>query len=228
MRTLLQSFPTVIKSAFNTVNKIFLVMLLIPIVMVIWSCTQNQPTQSENEQTKPIQGETKGGNPMVIMSTSLGDIKMELYQDKAPITVQNFLSYVNDGFFDGTIFHRVIPNFMVQGGGFTQDMQQKPTKAPIKNEADNGLKNDVGTIAMARTGVVDSASSQFFINQADNDFLNHGSRDFGYAVFGKVVEGMDVVNKIAGVKTGRLGPFQDVPLEPVLINSVRVVESPGK
>lgn len=228
MRTLLQSFPTVIKSAFNTVNKIFLVMLLIPIVMVIWSCTQNQPTQSENEQTKPIQGETKGGNPMVIMSTSLGDIKMELYQDKAPITVQNFLSYVNDGFFDGTIFHRVIPNFMVQGGGFTQDMQQKPTKAPIKNEADNGLKNDVGTIAMARTGVVDSATSQFFINQADNDFLNHGSRDFGYAVFGKVVEGMDVVNKIAGVKTGRLGPFQDVPLEPVLINSVRVVESPGK
>jgi peptidyl-prolyl cis-trans isomerase A (cyclophilin A) len=228
MRTLLQSFPIVIKSAFNTVNKIFLVMLLIPIVMVIWSCTQNQPTQSENEQTKPIQGETKGGNPMVIMSTSLGDIKMELYQDKAPITVQNFLSYVNDGFFDGTIFHRVIPNFMVQGGGFTQDMQQKPTKAPIKNEADNGLKNDVGTIAMARTGVVDSATSQFFINQADNDFLNHGSRDFGYAVFGKVVEGMDVVNKIAGVKTGRLGPFQDVPLEPVLINSVRVVESPGK
>ena len=228
MRTLLQSFPTVIKSAFNTVNKIFLVMLLIPIVMVIWSCTQNQPTQSENEQTKPIQGETKGGNPMVIMSTSLGDIKMELYQDKAPITVQNFLSYVNDGFFDGTIFHRVIPNFMVQGGGLTQDMQQKPTKAPIKNEADNGLKNDVGTIAMARTGVVDSATSQFFINQADNDFLNHGSRDFGYAVFGKVVEGMDVVNKIAGVKTGRLGPFQDVPLEPVLINSVRVVESPGK
>jgi peptidyl-prolyl cis-trans isomerase A (cyclophilin A) len=228
MRTLLQSFPTVIKSAFNTVNKIFLVMLLIPIVMVIWSCTQNQPTQSENEQTKPIQGETKGGNPMVIMSTSLGDIKMELYQDKAPITVQNFLSYVNDGFFDGTIFHRVIPNFMVQGGGFTQDMQQKPTKAPIKNEADNGLKNDVGTIAMARTGVVDSATSQFFMNQADNDFLNHGSRDFGYAVFGKVVEGMDVVNKIAGVKTGRLGPFQDVPLEPVLINSVRVVESHGK
>jgi len=228
MRTLLQSFPTVIKSAFNTVNKIFLVMLLIPIVMVIWSCTQNQPTQSENEQTKPIQGETKGGNPMVIMSTSLGDIKMELYQDKAPITVQNFLSYVNDGFFDGTIFHRVIPNFMVQGGGLTQDMQQKPTKAPIKNEADNGLKNDVGTIAMARTGVVDSATSQFFINQADNDFLNHGSRDFGYAVFGKVVEGMDVVNKIAGVKTGRLGPFQDVPLEPVLINSVRVVESHGK
>lgn len=165
---------------------------------------------------------------MVMMSTSLGDIKIELYQDKAPITVQNFLSYVNDGFFDGTIFHRVIPNFMVQGGGFTQDMQQKPTKAPIKNEADNGLKNDVGTIAMARTGVVDSATSQFFINQADNDFLNHGSRDFGYAVFGKVVEGMDVVNKIAGVKTGRLGPFQDVPLEPVLINSVRVVESHGK
>ncbi|MBI2485544.1 MAG: peptidyl-prolyl cis-trans isomerase [Deltaproteobacteria bacterium] len=196
--------------------------------MVILSCTQNQTTQSEKKQTKQIQSETKGGNSMVIMSTSLGDIKIELYQDKAPITVQNFLSYVNDGFFDDTIFHRVIPNFMIQGGGFTQDMKQKPTKAPIKNEADNGLKNDAGTISMARTGVVDSATSQFFINQADNDFLNHSSRDFGYAVFGKVVEGMDVVNKIAGVNTGRLGPFQDVPLEPVVINSVRLVESERK
>lgn len=165
---------------------------------------------------------------MVMMSTSLGDIKIELYQDKAPITVQNFLSYVNEGFFDGTIFHRVIPNFMIQGGGFTHDMQQKPTKGPIKNEADNGLKNDTGTIAMARTGVVDSATSQFFINQAANDFLNHGPRDFGYAVFGKVVEGMDVVNKIAGVQTGRVGSFQDVPVEPVVIISVRVVGSETK
>ncbi len=165
---------------------------------------------------------------MVIMSTSVGDIKIELYQDKAPITVENFLSYANEGFFDGTIFHRVIPNFMIQGGGFSQDMQQKPTNAPIKNEADNGLKNDAGTIAMARTGDVDSATSQFFINHRDNDFLNHGSRDFGYAVFGKVVEGMDVVNKIAGVKTGRLGSFQDVPLEPVVIKSVHVVKSEEK
>jgi peptidyl-prolyl cis-trans isomerase A (cyclophilin A) len=117
---------------------------------------------------------------------------------------------------------------MIQGGGFTQDMQQKPTKPPIKNEADNGLKNETGTISMARTSVVDSATSQFFINLINNDFLNHGSRDFGYAVFGKVVEGLDVVNKIAGVKTGNRGPFQDVPLEPVVIKSVRVVESERK
>jgi peptidyl-prolyl cis-trans isomerase A (cyclophilin A) len=228
MKTLLQSFPRRLKSVFNTINKIFIVTLLIPIVLVIGSCTQNQSNQGEKKQTKQIQNETKGGNPMVMMSTSLGDIKIELYQDKAPITVQNFLSYVNEEFFDGTIFHRVIPNFMIQGGGFTHDMQQKPTKGPIKNEADNGLKNDTGTIAMARTGVVDSATSQFFINQAANDFLNHGPRDFGYAVFGKVVEGMDVVNKIAGVQTGRVGSFQDVPVEPVVIISVRVVGSETK
>ncbi|HWP93721.1 MAG TPA: peptidylprolyl isomerase [Thermodesulfobacteriota bacterium] len=158
------------------------------------------------------------------MTTSLGDIKIELYPDKAPITVENFLSYAKDGFYNGTIFHRVIPGFMIQGGGFTPNMEQKPTKSPIKNEADNGLKNEPGTIAMARTSVVDSATSQFFINQVDNQFLNHGSRDFGYAVFGKVVEGMDVVNKIAQVKTGRVGPFQDVPLEPVVIESVKIVE----
>ncbi|MGE5444301.1 MAG: peptidylprolyl isomerase [Ignavibacteriales bacterium] len=171
---------------------------------------------------------SKGGNPVVIMSTSMGDIKIELYPDKAPETVKNFLSYVNDKFYDGTIFHRVIPGFMIQGGGFTPDMKQKPTKAPIKNEADNGLKNDTGTIAMARTSVVDSATSQFFINLVDNDFLNHGDRDFGYAVFGKVVEGMDVVRKIAGVKTTNRGPFQDVPVEPVVIKSVRVVGQEGK
>jgi peptidyl-prolyl cis-trans isomerase A (cyclophilin A) len=171
---------------------------------------------------------SKGGNPVVIMSTSIGDIKIEMYPDKAPETVKNFLSYTNNKFYDGTIYHRVIPGFMIQGGGFTPDMKQKPTKAPIKNEADNGLKNDTGTIAMARTSVVDSATSQFFINLVDNDFLNHGARDFGYAVFGKVVEGMDVVRKIAEVKTGNRGPFQDVPVEPVVIKSVRVVEQEGK
>jgi peptidyl-prolyl cis-trans isomerase A (cyclophilin A) len=228
MKTFLQGLPAGLRSLFKTLNITFILMLLVPIVMVIWSCTQNQPNDSQKEQTKPIESEAKGGNPMVIMSTSFGDIKIELYQDEAPITVQNFLSYAEDGFFDGTIFHRVIPNFMIQGGGFTQDMQQKPTKAPIKNEADNGLRNDTGTIAMARTAVVDSATSQFFINQANNDFLNHGSRDFGYAVFGRVVEGMDVVNKIAGVKTGGVGHFQDVPLEAVVINSVRVMKSHEK
>ncbi|MGH7909452.1 MAG: peptidylprolyl isomerase [Thermodesulfobacteriota bacterium] len=178
---------------------------------------------SENRKS-----DTQGGNPMVIMSTSMGDIKIELYPDKAPETVKNFLAYANDKFYDGTIFHRVIPGFMIQAGGFTPEMQQKATKPPIKNEASNGLKNDTGTIAMARTSVVDSATSQFFINLTDNDFLNHGNRDFGYAVFGKVVEGMNVVNKIAGVKTGNQGMQRDVPLKPVAIESVRVIETEGK
>lgn len=246
MKTMsLQHESNRLKLGYITINKA-LILLLIPIAMFILGCEQNQTKQSEPEQSERLKSEqkqveqeiseekqsetieVKGGNPMVVLSTSMGDIKIELYQDKAPITVQNFLAYINEGFFNGTIFHRVIPNFMIQGGGFTQDMQQKPTKAPIKNEADNGLKNDVGTISMARTGVVDSATSQFFINHRDNEFLNHSSRDFGYAVFGKVVEGMDVVNKIAGVKTGSLGAFQDVPIEPVVIKSVRVVESEGK
>lgn len=173
-------------------------------------------------------GKSKGGNPVVIMSTSMGEIKIELYPDKAPETVKNFLSYVNDRFYDNTIFHRVIPGFMIQVGGFTPDMKQKPTKAPIKNEANNGLRNNAGTIAMARTSVIDSATSQFFINLVDNDFLNHSTRDFGYAVFGKVVEGMDVVRKIGGVRTGNRGQFQDVPVEPVIVKSAHVVEQEGK
>jgi len=155
----------------------------------------------------------------------MGDIKVELYEKEAPETVKNFLSYVTDGFFDGTIFHRVIPGFMVQGGGFTPDMEQKGTKAQIKNEAANGLKNDNGTLAMARTNVVDSATSQFFINVKDNDFLNHqGQANFGYCVFGKVTEGLDIVQQIEGVATGRKGMNDDVPLEPVFINSATVVD----
>jgi len=164
---------------------------------------------------------------MVLMKTSLGDIKIELFDDKAPVTVKNFLAYVNDRFYDGTIFHRVIPNFMIQGGGYDKDLQQKPTKPPIKNEANNGLKNQVGTIAMARTSVVDSATSQFFINVKDNAFLDHRDETpagFGYAVFGKVVEGMDVVMKIAQVPTQRVGMHEAVPKEPVIIQSVRVVD----
>jgi cyclophilin family peptidyl-prolyl cis-trans isomerase len=163
---------------------------------------------------------------VVLLSTSMGDIKVELYEKEAPETVKNFLSYVTDGFFDGTIFHRVIPGFMVQGGGFTPDMAQKETKAQIKNEATNGLKNDNGTLAMARTNVVDSATSQFFINVKDNDFLNHqGQANFGYCVFGKVVEGLDIVQQIEGVATGRKGGHDDVPLEPVTINSATVIDS---
>jgi peptidyl-prolyl cis-trans isomerase A (cyclophilin A) len=159
----------------------------------------------------------KENSNVVILTTSLGEIKLELDAEKAPISTENFLGYVDDGFYDGTIFHRVISGFMIQGGGMTADMNQKSTKAPIKNEADNGLKNDRGTIAMARTADVNSATAQFFINHKDNDFLNHGSRDFGYAVFGRVIEGMDVVDKIAAVPT-RGG---DVPTETVLIESAR-------
>lgn len=164
------------------------------------------------------------------MSTSMGDIKVELYEKEAPETVKNFLSYVNDKFYDGTIFHRVIAGFMIQGGGFTPDMQQKATKPPIKNESSNGLKNDTYTLAMARTSVPDSATSQFFINVKSNDFLNKASAQdgVGYAVFGKVIEGMDVINKIEKVQTGRKGMHGDVPIEPVVINSVTVISAGGK
>ncbi len=159
---------------------------------------------------------------MVVFSTTHGDITIELNDAEAPKSVANFLQYVEDGHFDGTIFHRVIPNFMIQGGGFTEDMSQKATRAPIENEADNGLKNERGTLAMARTSDINSATSQFFINLTDNDFLNHGGRDFGYAVFGRVTDGMEVVDKIAAVKTGSHGGHQDVPVEPVTITGARV------
>jgi peptidyl-prolyl cis-trans isomerase A (cyclophilin A) len=159
---------------------------------------------------------------MITIQTNHGDIKVELFDDKAPITCENFRQYIKDGFFDGTIFHRVIPNFMIQGGGFDADMRQKPTRAPIKNEADNGETNDRGTLAMARTMQVDSATAQFFINLKDNDFLNHGGRDFGYAVFGRVTDGMDVVDAIAGVETGNHGGHQDVPVETVSITRVTI------
>jgi len=156
----------------------------------------------------------------VKLETSKGDIVLQLDGDKAPITVENFIGYVNDGFYDGTIFHRVIDGFMVQGGGFTEQMEQKSTKAQIKNEADNGLKNHRGSIAMARTQVVDSASSQFFINLVDNSFLNFSSptpSGYGYAVFGEVVEGLEIVDEIAKVATGMRNGHQDVPTEAITI-----------
>ena len=161
---------------------------------------------------------------MITISTSHGDIVVELFEETAPISCENFRQYATDGFFADTIFHRVIPNFMIQGGGMTADMSQKETRDSIKNEADNGEKNLRGTLAMARTQVVDSASSQFFINLSDNDFLNHGPRDYGYAVFGKVTDGMDIVDKIAAVATGNQGGHQDVPFEAVTINSVSVAD----
>lgn len=168
------------------------------------------------------------GNPTVVMSTNMGDIHIELAEDKAPKTVANFLGYVEDKHYDGTVFHRVISNFMIQGGGFTEDMRQKKTKAPVQNEADNGLGNKRGTIAMARTSAPHSATSQFFINVVDNDFLNFKSKNsngWGYAVFGTVVKGMDVADKIRAVPTGPAGPFRrDAPRETVVINSVRVLK----
>jgi len=176
-------------------------------------------------------GREKGQSKiMVVMETSKGTIRIELDAEKAPVTVANFLRYVDEKFYDGTVFHRVIDGFMIQGGGFHPDMTQKPTHGPIKNEAGNGLRNLRGTVAMARTSAVDSATSQFFINLADNAFLDHKDNTpsgYGYAVFGKVVAGMDVVDAIAKVATHAMGPFKDVPVEPVVIKSVRREQSPA-
>jgi len=179
---------------------------------------------AEKPATAPTQKGKKVSNPIVIIETSKGPIEAELYADKAPITVKNFMAYVDDKFFDGTIFHRVINNFMIQGGGFTPDMKQKDTKAPIKNEATNGLKNTRGTLAMARTNVVDSATAQFFINHKDNDFLDNsgtGPQTYGYAVFGKVTKGLETVDAIATVPTKNAGFMQDVPADPITIKSIR-------
>jgi peptidyl-prolyl cis-trans isomerase B (cyclophilin B) len=162
---------------------------------------------------------------VVKLTTNFGDITLELYDEKAPITVANFLQYVNNGFYENVIFHRIINGFMIQGGGFDINMKQKATLDEIKNEADNGLSNDNYTIAMARTSIPDSASSQFFINVADNDFLNHTAptaSGWGYCVFGKVIEGMDVVEKIKAVKTGSKAGHRDVPLEPVIIEKATI------
>lgn len=153
----------------------------------------------------------------VVIETNMGQIEVELNAEKAPLSVANFIQYMESGYYNGTIFHRVIKDFMVQGGGFDKHMQKKTTLPAIKNEAKNGLRNDRGTLAMARTGVVDSATSQFFINQKDNDFLNHGGRDYGYAVFGKVTKGMDVVDAIARVRT----KARDVPVNPIILKNVR-------
>jgi peptidyl-prolyl cis-trans isomerase A (cyclophilin A) len=158
---------------------------------------------------------------MIRFETSLGDFTVELFEKEAPQSVENFLRYIDDGFFDGTIFHRIVPGFVIQGGGFTEDMSQKKTHAPVKNEADNGLKNKRGSLSMARTNDINSATSQFFVNLKDNDFLDHSRGNFGYAVFAKVTEGMDVVDKIAAVGTGRKKGFDDVPVEAVIMKSVR-------
>ena len=179
-----------------------------------------------------VSSEVLAADPQVEVKTNAGTVVIELYPEKAPTTVENFLQYARDGFFDGTIFHRVIPGFMIQGGGFTADFKQKPTRAPIRNEAENGLKNTIGTVAMARTSDPHSATAQFFINVADTpnlDFRFPTQEGYGYCVFGKVVKGMDVVQRIAKVETG-LGPppYRDVPVKPIVIESVRVLDGAAK
>ena len=174
-----------------------------------------------------LSGLAAAANPQVEFKTNVGSFVVELYADKAPATVDNFLRYVNDGFYQGTIFHRVIPGFVVQGGGFTKDYQQKPTREPVKNEAANGLKNVTATLAMARTNDPHSATAQFFINLKDNDFLDHRApnpREYGYTVFGRVVKGMDVVQKIAAIPTGAGGPFPaEVPQQTVIVEETKVL-----
>jgi len=169
--------------------------------------------------------------PRVELKTSMGTIVIELNPERAPATVKNFLQYVEDGHYDGTVFHRVIPKFMIQTGGFTPEFKEKPTRAPVRNEADNGLKNTTGTVAMARRSDPHSATAQFFINVADNPFLDFRyptQQGYGYSVFGRVVDGMDVVRRISGVATGAgPGPHRDVPLQPVVIERARVLEGPG-
>ena len=162
---------------------------------------------------------------MVRFETSHGSFTIELFPKEAPVTVENFLKYVDDGFFDGTIFHRIVPGFVIQGGGLTADFDNKATRDPIQNEAKNGLKNGRGWLSMARTSDVNSATSQFFVNLSDNAFLDHGPRDYGYAVFGRVTEGIETVDKIAKVKTGRRKGYQDAPLDDVIIVSAKRVEA---
>ena len=188
---------------------------------------QVQAVEKVKERTVSKESKQMAEEPKKVkLETSMGEIVIELNEEAAPITVKNFLRYIEEGFFDGTIFHRVIPDFMIQGGGFTADMSQKKTHAPIVNEAGNGLKNTRGAIVMARTDNPDSATSQFFINHKNNDFLNYaGPGKPGYAVFGKVIEGMETVDKIAAVKTATRMGMRDVPVEPVVIKSVQVVSS---
>jgi len=185
-----------------------------------------EPAPAEEKSPAPPAPTSTGTNPMVEMRTSLGTMKIELYPDKAPKTAENFLQYVREGFYDGTVFHRVISGFMIQGGGFTPDMSEKETRAPIANEASNGLKNVRGSLAMARTGDPHSASSQFFINTVDNPFLDFTAetvQGWGYAVFGRVVEGLETLDAIKKVSTGSRDGYDDVPVDPVVIESVRIL-----
>jgi len=190
--------------------------------------THTKTETTAAEQATPTNSETPAATPIssytIILETNEGNIVVELDNIKAPISVANFLQYVEEGFFEGVIFHRVIPGFMIQTGGFDTEMHKKRTHATIKNEAANGLTNLRGTLSMARTGAIDSATSQFFINLSDNNYLNNGERNYGYAVFGKVVEGMDVVSKIGTTKTVRRGAMKNLPAEPIIIKMAKVIK----
>ena len=229
-------------------KKLFLISVLFLVFLVValfhLGCSESgrnrhmsqegEPTSSSDPQKMASkdsdQSETltqrTGENPMVLMETSMGNIKIELFRALAPVSVENFLTYVNENFYFGTIFHRVVRGFVIQGGGFTEEMEKKPTHAPIKNEAKNGLSNTRGTVAMARTSIINSATSQFYINLKDNTFLDHqdeSTQGYGYCVFGKVIEGMDVVDNIGMVPTTRKGRHENVPITPVFIKSVRLL-----
>nr|WP_245150704.1 peptidylprolyl isomerase [Pollutimonas harenae] len=214
------SFTSLFSNTFSSTLRVFSIACATSLALCLGSAAQAASSNS-------TEGTSMSTNPRVSLQTSQGVILIELNAEKAPKTVESFLTYVKEGFYDGTVFHRVINNFMVQGGGFDADMKQKQTHAPVENEANNGLKNDRYTLAMARTSDPHSATAQFFINVADNDFLNFTSptpNGWGYAVFGKVVEGTEVVDQIKAVKTGNKGFHQDVPLENVIIEKATVVE----
>ena len=214
----------------NVIRSNQLLVAFVTFFMLLTGCNAQEPAKTEKEtesKTEMKTGEKMSANPIIKMETSKGTMTIELDAEKAPLSAANFVSYVEDGFYDGLIFHRVIPGFMVQGGGMNPDMSEKPNKAPIKNEANNGLKNLRGTLAMARTNDPHSATSQFFINLKDNGFLDHTSESpagWGYAVFGKVTDGIEVIDEIEKVKTGNHGPHGDVPLEPVTIIKATVVK----
>ena len=193
-------------------------LILLFSLVTLTAAAQSEPAEAPNPFEQQL--------PRVVLHTSMGDITVELYEDQAPKSVENFLQYARDDYYDGTIFHRVITEFMIQGGGFDRDLEGPPVREPIENEADNGLSNERGTIAMARTNNPHSATAQFFINLVDNPRLDGGPGSWGYTVFGRLVEGLDVLDKIAAIPTGRGGPFPtDVPQAPVVINSARVVEA---
>lgn len=200
-------------------------MPLVALFLVLLQGAPQKPPAPGAQPTATVALTAAPGNPLVVVSTTQGDITLELFKDKAPVSVENFLGYVTDGFYADTVFHRVKPGFMIQGGGYTASLQEKRTKPPIRNEAINGLRNARGTVAMARLRTLRSATSQFYINVADNRMLDHsgfGPDEFGYAVFGRVLSGMDVVDRIAAVPTRATGEMEDVPVEPVVIKSVTV------